>query len=125
MLALARARFLEGEWVRADVRGLDLGRRLGGVLAWDSFFHLTREDQRAMFPVFARHLVPGGALMFTSGPADGEAAGAVGGAPVYHASLSPAAYAALLEAHGFVVRAFLAEDADCSGHSVWLARRTN
>jgi ubiquinone/menaquinone biosynthesis C-methylase UbiE len=58
MLAIARARFPEAEWVRADMRGLDLGRRFGGVVAWDSFFHLTREDQRAMFPVFARHLVP-------------------------------------------------------------------
>ena len=56
-----------------------------------------------MFPVFARHLVPGGALLFTSGPGDGEAVGAVGGAAVYHASLSPAAYAGLLEANGFAV----------------------
>jgi hypothetical protein len=49
--------------------------------------------------------------------------GAVGGAAVYHASLSPAAYAGLLEANGFAVMSFQAEDADCAGHSVWLARR--
>jgi SAM-dependent methyltransferase len=123
MLVIARGRFPEAEWVQADMRGLDLGRRFGGIVAWDSFFHLTREDQAEMFPVFARHLVPGGALLFTSGPGDGEAVGAVGGAAVYHASLSPAAYAGLLEANGFAVMSFQAEDADCAGHSVWLARR--
>jgi SAM-dependent methyltransferase len=123
MLAITRDRFPEQVWIAADMRRLDLGRRFGGVVAWDSFFHLTRRDQRAMFPVFARHLVPGGALLFTSGPRDGEAIGAVEGEPVYHASLSPAGYAAALEASGFELRAFVAEDAECAGHSVWLARR--
>ncbi len=123
MLALARARFPAAEWLEADMRGLDLGRRFGGVMAWDSFFHLTREDQRAMFPVFARHVAPGGALMFTSGPEDGEAVGRVAGAPVYHASLAPGEYVRLLEAAGFDLRAFIAEDPDCDRHSVWLARR--
>jgi hypothetical protein len=105
------------------MRRLELGRRFGGIVAWDSFFHLTRGEQRAIFPVFARHLGFGGALLLTSGPGDGEAVGAVGGRPVRHESLSPAAYAALMEAEGFAVRAFLAEDAACGGHSVWLARR--
>jgi SAM-dependent methyltransferase len=124
MLAIARARFPGQEWLQADMRRLDLGRRFGGIVAWDSFFHLTRDDQRAMFPLFARHLAPGGGLLFTTGPGDGEAIGAVDGAAVYHASLSPAAYAGLLEENGLALRAFIAEDPDCAGHSVWLARRT-
>jgi SAM-dependent methyltransferase len=122
MLAIARDRFPDAEWLHADMRGLDLGRRFGGIVAWDSFFHLARDDQRAMFPVFARHLAPGGALLFTSGPQEGEAVGEVDGAPIYHASLSPSAYAGLLEANGLAVRAFVAEDADCDRHTVWLAR---
>jgi hypothetical protein len=35
-----------------------------------------------MFPVFARHLLPGGGLLFASGPDAGEAMGSVEGAPV-------------------------------------------
>jgi hypothetical protein len=27
------------------------GRRFGGILAWDSFFHLRHEDQRVMFRI--------------------------------------------------------------------------
>lgn len=61
MLAICRRRWPEGEWIRADMRGLDLGRRFGGIVAWDSFFHLTGAEQRAMFPIFARHLAKGGA----------------------------------------------------------------
>jgi SAM-dependent methyltransferase len=124
MLAIARRRFPEATWIATDMRGLDLGRRFAGIVAWDSFFHLAAEAQRAMFPVFARHLAPGAPLLLTTGPAAGEAIGAVEGAAVYHASLSPAEYAALIEAHGMRVRAFVAEDPDCAGHSVWLAQRT-
>ena len=32
------------------MRTLDLGRRFGGIVAWDSFFHLTRDEQRAVVP---------------------------------------------------------------------------
>jgi ubiquinone/menaquinone biosynthesis C-methylase UbiE len=122
MLAIARERFPAQEWIEADMRRLDLGRRFAGIVAWDSFFHLTPEEQRAMFPLFARHLTPGGVLLFTSGPDAGEAMGTVEGAPVNHASLSPAEYAGLMEANGLVARAFVAEDPECDQHSVWLAR---
>jgi len=123
MLAIARARFPAAEWRAGDMRALALGRRFGGIVAWDSFFHLAADEQRAMFPRFAAHLDPGGALLFTAGPAAGEAMGEVEGRAVYHASLSPGEYAGLMEAHGLAPRAFVAEDPGCAGHSVWLARR--
>lgn len=123
MLALCRARFPEGDWVEADMRGLSLGRQFDAVIAWNSFFHLAPEAQRAMFPVFAAHLRPGGRLLFTAGPAAGEVIGRVGTEAVYHASLDPSDYAARIEAAGMEVRAFIAEDASAGRHSVWLARR--
>jgi SAM-dependent methyltransferase len=123
LLAIAQGRFPQAEWIEADMRGLALGRRFDAVLAWDSFFHLAPDAQWAMFPIFAAHLAPGGRLLFTSGPAEGSVIGRVGDEKVYHSSLSPADYAALIEASGMEVRAFIAEDADCGGHTVWLARR--
>lgn len=122
MLALARARLPDARWIEADMRALDLDERFGGLVAWDSLFHLTREEQRAAIPRLARHLAPGGALLFTSGPDDGEAVGTVEGETVFHASLSPAEYARRLEEAGLIARAFLAEDPDCARHSVWLAQ---
>lgn len=123
LLDVARKAMPGAEWHLGDMRRLDLGRRFDAILVWDSFFHLTPGDQRAMFPIFDTHAAPGAALMFTSGPGHGEAIGAFEGEPLYHASLDPEEYHALLEAHGFGVIAHVARDPDCGGHTVWLARR--
>lgn len=122
MIAKFRAR-LPGEQVLvADMRALSLGRLFQGILAWDSFFHLCHEDQRRMFPVFRMHAAPGAALMFTSGPAYGEAMGHLEGEPLYHASLDAAEYRTLLDDAGFGIVATLAEDQTCGGRTVWLAQ---
>ncbi len=123
LIELCASRFPDQKWIVADMRTLDLGVQFGGILAWDSFFHLTVEDQRAMFAVFRAHAAPGAALMFTSGPSHGEAIGSYQGEPLYHASLDADEYAALLDAHDFEIVAHVAEDATCGGHTVWLARR--
>ena len=121
LIAMCRARFPDREWIVADMRRLALDRRFDGILAWDSFFHLHADDQRAMFARFAAHARPGAPLMFTSGSSEGEAIGSYCGEPLYHASLDPAAYEQLLAANGFSVRAYLANDPECGGHTVWLA----
>ncbi len=61
-------------------------------------------------------------MLFTSGPAHGEAIGKHRGEPLYHASLSEEAYRALLVANGFVVARHVPEDPDCGGHTIWLAQ---
>ncbi|MEQ8268022.1 MAG: class I SAM-dependent methyltransferase [Parvibaculum sp.] len=123
MLDMARARFPGERWTLGDMRTLDLGEVFAGVIAWDSFFHLTAEEQRATLPRLCAHVAPGGALLATVGPAEGEAIGAVDGAAVYHASLSIAEYERLLNAAGMRLVAFTPDDPDCAGHSVLLAAR--
>lgn len=122
MVALFAANLPGAEVYHADMRGLDLGARFDAIIAWNSFFHLSPGDQRDMFAVFAANAAPGAVLMFTAGPAAGEPVGAVEGEPVYHASLDPADYQALLAAHGFELLAFVPEDPDCNGHTIWMAR---
>ena len=122
MIDASRERFATQEWVVADMRTLALRRKFSGLLAWDSFFHLYPNDQRAMLPVFAAHAAPNAALMFTSGPRHGEAIGEFGGEPLYHASLDPAEYRSLLDRNGFRVVSHVAEDPDCGGHTIWLAQ---
>lgn len=123
MIAMFRANFPDRPAFVADMRTLALGERFGGILAWDSFFHLTGADQRGMFAVFAAHAAPGTALMFTSGPEDGVALGVLEGETLYHASLSPDAYHALLAEAGFDVLAHAANDPACGGRTIWLARK--
>lgn len=123
MIGMCRARFSDHDWRVTDMRTLDLGVRFDGLIAWDSFFHLTRDDQRAMFPVFGAHAAPGALLMFTSGPGDGETIGTMWGERVYHASLAPEEYRARLAEQDFEVLNHSSEDPDCGGHTVWLARK--
>jgi SAM-dependent methyltransferase len=122
MIDLCRGRFPEQTWQAHDMRSLAIGHRYDGLLAWDSFFHLRRDDQRKMFPIFRAHAAPNAAVMFTSGPRDAEDIGSYQGEPLYHASLSPEEYRDLLDRHGFDVVAFVSEEPASGGRTVWLAR---
>ncbi len=123
MIDLCRERLPEHVWTVADMRALSLGRPFDGLLVWDSFFHLSPDDQRRMFPVFRRHAGLRSTLMFTSGPSHGVAIGSFEGEPLYHASLNAGEYRTLLSDNGFAVVSHIAEDKNCNGHTVWLARR--
>ncbi len=120
MIERCQTRFPKSTWAVADMRTLALGRTFDGIIAWDSFFHLTADDQRAMFPRFAAHARPGAPLMFTSGSRAGTAIGDYHGEPLHHASLDLDEYRRLLTASRFDVDDFVLDDPECGGHTVWL-----
>jgi SAM-dependent methyltransferase len=122
LIALCRERMPNQQWLVADMRELDLGRRFDGLVAWHSSFHLAPDEQRALFPRLAAHAAPGAHLMFTSGEQSGVRIGEWQGEPLYHASLSPDEYRALLEASGFEVVDQRARDPECGEATVWIAR---
>ena len=122
MIALCRPRFPNAPWIEADMRTLALQRRFDAIIAWDSFFHLDQTEQRAMFPIFQRHIAPAGVLLFTSGPRAGEAIGILYGEELFHASLDLDEYRMLLASCRFRVLHFALEDPKCGGHTVWLAQ---
>jgi SAM-dependent methyltransferase len=123
MIALCHERLPGHEWLVADMRQLALGRRFDGILAWDSFFHLDPAAQRQMFAVFDAHASAGAVLMFNAGPEHGEAIGEFGGDPLYHASLAPSEYEALISRSGFEVILHKANDPAAGGRTAWLCRR--
>ena len=122
LIGLCQSRFPQHEWLVADMRSLNLGRTFTGIIAWDSFFHLSPDDQRRMFPIFRAHAAPDTALMFTGGPRAGEVYGEFCGEPLYHGSLDPEEYRSLLNDNGFEVVAYVPEDPTCGEHTIWLAR---
>jgi SAM-dependent methyltransferase len=122
MIEMCKSRFPNQNWLVKDMRTVSLDRRFEGLLAWDSFFHLRKEDQRKMFPIFRAHAAPEAALMFNSGPRNGEATGAYRGEPLYHESLAEAEYRSLLDQNGFDVVSHVGEDPICGGRTVWLAQ---
>jgi hypothetical protein len=70
-------------------------------LAWDSFFHLSHDEQRMMFRIFAEHSAADAILMFKAGFSHGEAAGLYRGDPLYPASLDPSECEDLLASVSF------------------------
>jgi cyclopropane fatty-acyl-phospholipid synthase-like methyltransferase len=125
LLALARDRLPEQEWIVADMRLLALNRRFDGILAWDSFFHLSHDAQRAMFAVFDAHATDHALLLLNTGPEHGEAVSesAFKGEKLFHASLAPDEYRTLLDDHGFEVVRHAARDVRGGGRTAWLCRR--
>lgn len=124
MLAIARRCLPAARWIQGDMRELALGEQFNGILGWNSFFHLTQVEQRALIPRLADHLLPGGSLMLTVGPVAGEVTGHVGDDLVYHASLAPAEYRHILCQCGLQLDAFVAEDPTCDEQTVLLARKS-
>jgi len=108
--------------LHADMRSLALGEAFDLILAWDSLFHLSEGDQRALFGVMAIHAAPGAVLLFNTGPQAGTAIGRIVREPVFHASLDPEEYRVLLDDAGFDALGYWPEEPDCGGRTVWLAR---
>jgi trans-aconitate methyltransferase len=124
LIEICKSRFPDQNWIVNDMRTLALSRRFGGILTWDSFFHLCPEDQPQMFSIFKTHAAPKAALMFTSGTVHGEAIGTFQGEPLYHGSLDTAEYRSLLHQNGFAVVSHVVEDPRNGGRTVWLAQLT-
>lgn len=124
MLEMAKQRFPSHSWYLGDMRSLALNEKFHGIIAWNSFFHLTCADQKLALPRISSHLMPGGNLMLTVGPSRGETIGYVNGEEVYHASLSPEDYRTLLGSLGLKAIEFVFEDKDCGRQTVLLAKKS-
>lgn len=108
--------------LHADMRTARLGQRFDMVVAWDSFFHLSADDQRLTVPVVAAHVEPGGVFLLNTGPRAGTTVGRILHEQVFHASLDPHEYRALLDEAGFEEMGFWPEDEGAAGRTVWLVR---
>lgn len=122
MIDMATVRVPNATFIVGDMRECALGEKFDCVIAWHSFFHLSPDDQRAMFKIFENHMNPGGVLLFTSGPDAAEVWSDNGGENLYHASLSTAEYKELLAVHHFQVVKHALEDEQCGDATVWVAR---
>lgn len=125
LIGLCQQRLPRHTWIVADMRELDFPEVFDGIVAWDSFFHLTPDDQRAIFDVFAKHARTSTVLMLNAGPAYGEAIGSFHGEPLYHSSLDPDEYTELFNRVGFAIMHNVLEDWQSGGgRSVWVGRKS-
>jgi len=123
MMKLFKSRFPQNDYYVQDMRKLNLDKKFNGIIAWNSFFHLTQEDQRSTFALFDKHLSKDGVVMMTVGPEEGEVEGHVNKKRVYHSSISPEGYKSLLKKYHFEMLEFVPEDPECNGHTILLAKK--
>ena len=119
----AKKAFPSASWQLEDMRSFPITTQYEGIIAWDSFFHLTRDEQKKMFARFSQLAKSGAPLMFTSGHENGEAIGDFNGHELYHSSLDPDEYRRLLIEHGFGLLSYKLEDPSCGYRSIWLAKK--
>ena len=122
MIALFRANLPDQGAEVADMRSLSLARRFGGLIAWDSFFHLAHGQQRQMFPVFRDHARPGARCCSPAAPPSERRSARSRGSRCTTRASVPANTACCSAATVFDVAA-PPEDPGCGGRTVWLARR--
>ena len=122
MLDIAKKNLPSADFVNADMRQLSLNQKFDAIIAWNSFFHLSPEDQPSMFNIFKSHLNSSGILLFTSGKEHGEAWGMNGGTNLFHGSLDTHQYRSLLEAHNFRILQYNEDDPECGNATVWMAQ---
>ncbi len=122
LINLASSRFSQAKFMIQDMRTINLKEKFDLIIAWNSFFHLSRDDQRSMFKIFEAHINKQGILMFTSGPRTSEVWSDNGGEMLYHASLDLEEYKKLLLEHNFEIIKYAIEDESCGGACIWVAR---
>jgi SAM-dependent methyltransferase len=108
MIALAKERAPDVEFVRADIRQWDLPRVYDLITAWDSVWHVPLADQELVLRKLCCGLNQGGVMIFTLGGTDepGEVRDAPMGVPMYTATLGVPKTLALLAECRCVCRHF-------------------
>ena len=120
LIDIARSKLPDIKFLIADMRTINLNLKYDAIIAWNSYFHLPKNDQRRMFDIFENHVKPGGMLIFTSGPDEGEVWSDNGGIDLYHASLSSGEYRRLAKEHSFKVIKHAIEDKECGSATIWI-----
>jgi cyclopropane fatty-acyl-phospholipid synthase-like methyltransferase len=123
MVALARLRFPRQRWLKTDMRRALMERPYDGILAWDSFYHLTGGDQAQMIGRIASWLKAGGAFLFNTSPPKDDPFRPFAAGDLYQPSLPVEKYRALFEANDLAEIAHVPKDPHTGDRDIWLVRK--
>lgn len=121
LLEMAKKRFPKMTWLYGDMREIQLQENYDGLIAYDSFFHLTISDQIKMIERFSNWLKPNGIILLTTGPEEGEVIDApMHGHLFSYFSMSPESYIKYFNENNLAV--YLCEE-DQPNHLVWILKK--
>lgn len=102
MLAYARQRLPQGEWIEARIEDYRTQARYAAILCWDVLFHIERCRHASLLERMAGWLQPGGRLMLTVGGSEHPAfTDTMFGERFFYDSHPPQRVLELLDASGF------------------------
>lgn len=104
LLALARARLPQGEWIESSLESYRPQRVFAAAVAWDSLFHIPRHEHLPIFRTVRSSLASAGRFMLTvGGSAHPPFTDVMFGQPFYYDSHPPERALALLQEAGFTL----------------------
>lgn len=124
LLVHARRAIPEATLILGDMRTVEVAGPFDAIVAWDSVFHLPREDHPALYRRMAGWLRPGGELLLSLGGSGCQGfTSEMHGVPFFYSGHEPDEALALLEAAGFRVEHGEVDDPTSRGHLAVLAVR--
>lgn len=124
LLELARAAVPGAQFILGDMRTADPAGSFDAIVAWDSVFHLPRDEHLEIFRRFLSWLRPGGRLLVSlGGSADAELRSEMHGATFFYSAHEPSEALGLLEGVGFKVEHWEVDDPSSRGHIAVVAVR--
>ncbi|MCF6764947.1 GNAT family N-acetyltransferase [Thiotrichales bacterium 19S3-7] len=124
MLSLCKKRFPNNQWLLMDMRKITLTQTFDCVIAWHSFFHIPKEEQKALLCHLIDYISENGLLIFTSGVEHGDIWSDNGGEMLFHSSLSSHEYKKILQMNKMIVLQHTISDPSCGGATVWVAQKS-
>lgn len=124
MLEIARRVVPDARLIRGRLEEVELDGKFAAAIAWDSLFHVDRDEHAAIYAKLARWIEPGGRLLLSSGGTeDAGFTDQMHGETFFYSSWTPPKVLELLAAVGFVVELCELDQPEGRGHVAIVARR--
>ena len=122
MLRLFRANCPEAEAIRADMVCGTFLRRIDGLIAWDSVFHIPKLEHAVLFRQMRLWVTPGAPVLLSAGGTEDEFTAPMFDVPFFYSGHAPEQTKALLRDAGFEILCAEIDDPSSRGHLAVLCR---
>ncbi len=124
MLDIARKTVPTIELIHADMVTLTLDRTFSAIVAWDSVFHVPRQQHQHLFQKFNRWLVDAGWLLLSAGGSDAAGfAAPMHGQTFFYSGFDPETTVSMVEEAGFDIKLWEFDDLTSRKHIAIVAQK--